>query len=134
MPHEKRVVAVNIGGVYKTQLDANGHTIIADEPIEVGGKDLGVTPGDLLRASLAACTTITLRMYCNRKNWDVDRIHVEVISDSANGKTTFKRIIEIEGDVDDEQKKRLMQIANACPVHKALTNPIEIESTLKSNE
>lgn len=116
--------------VYKTELTARTHTLIADEPVDVGGKDVGPRPGDFVRMGLASCTAITLRMYANRKNLDVRQIKVSVSNGAFEGKTSYKTNIEITGNVSDEQKQRLMQIAKLCPVHKLLTNPIEIDTLL----
>ena len=126
-----QVAVATIGDdVYKTELVARDHTIIADEPLDVGGKDLGPRPGDFLRMGLASCTAITLRMYVNRKGWDVQQIRVQVSNGPFEGKTSYKTEIEITGNVDEEQRKRLLQIAKLCPVHKVLTNPIEINTSL----
>jgi putative redox protein len=116
--------------VYKTELSARSHNIIADEPLDIGGTDLGPRPGDFIRMGLASCTAITLRMYANRKNLDVTQIRVSVSNEVFDGKTTYKTEIEIKGTLDEEQTKRMMQIAKLCPVHKTLTNPIEIETAL----
>jgi putative redox protein len=116
--------------VYKTELSARSHNIIADEPLDIGGTDLGPRPGDFIRIGLASCTAITLRMYANRKNLDVTQIRVSVSNEVFDGKTTYKTEIEIKGTLDEEQTKRMMQIAKLCPVHKTLTNPIEIETAL----
>lgn len=116
--------------VYKTELVARTHNITADEPLDVGGKDLGPRPGDFIRMGLASCTAITLRMYANRKNWDVQQIRVTVSNGPFAGKTSYKTEVEITGTLDDEQRNRLLQIARLCPVHKALTNPIEIDTQL----
>lgn len=116
---------------YRTELFIAGHTAIADEPQDLGGTNLGPSPGQFLMLSLASCTAITLRMYADRKNWNVTKIKVEVSSEKVESKTLFKREISFEGAVDDEQRKRLLQIANSCPVHKTLTNPIEIQTELK---
>lgn len=116
--------------VYKTELTARSHTLIADEPPDVGGKDFGPRPGDFIRMGLASCTAITLRMYANRKNLNVQLIKVKVSSGAFNGKTSFKTEIEITGKLDEEQRSRLLQIAKLCPVHKQLTNPVEIETNL----
>jgi putative redox protein len=129
--NEIQTATATIGtDVYKTELTARTHTIIADEPLDVGGKDLGPRPGDFVRMGLASCTAITLRMYANRKNMDVLQIKVSVSNGAFDGKTSYKTNIEITGNVSDEQKQRLMQIAKLCPVHKLLTNPIEIETLL----
>jgi putative redox protein len=116
--------------LYKTELVARDHTVIADEPLDVGGKDLGPRPGDFIRMGLASCTAITLRMYANRKGWDVQQIRVQVSNGPFEGKTSYKTEIEITGNIDEEQRKRLLQIAKLCPVHKVLTNPIEIDTSL----
>ncbi len=115
---------------YKTELMTSGHQTIVDEPEELGGTNLGPAPGELLMISLASCTAITLRMYADRKKWNVEKIRVEVAFEKAQYKTIFKREISFEGDLDDDQRARLLQIANSCPVHKTLTKPIEIETVL----
>ena len=128
------MVTATIGrDAYKTELITSGHRVIADEPEEVGGGNRGPAPGEFLMISLASCTAITLRMYANRKKWNVEKIKVEVAFEKAQYKTIFKREISFEGDLDDDQRTRLLQIANSCPVHKTLTNPIEIETTLSVN-
>ncbi|WKZ59160.1 MAG: OsmC family protein [Cyclobacteriaceae bacterium] len=126
-----QVAVATIGNdLYKTELVARDHTVIADEPLDVGGKDLGPRPGDFIRMGLASCTAITLRMYTNRKGWDVQQIRVQVSNGPFDGKTSYKTEIEITGNVNEEQRMRLLQIAKLCPVHKVLTNPIEIDTSL----
>jgi len=115
---------------YRTELFASGKTVIADEPEELGGTDAGPAPGEFLLISLASCTAITLRMYADRKKWDVSKIKVEVASEKIDNKTFFKREILLEGNLEEDQRHRLLQIANSCPVHKVLTNPIEIGTIL----
>jgi putative redox protein len=117
--------------LYKTELKARSHVILADEPHEVGGADLGPRPGDFIRMGLASCTAITLRMYANHKNWQVNHIRVQVSNGAMeNGKTTYHTEIEVDGSLTDEQRNRLLQIAKLCPVHKALTHPIEIATNV----
>lgn len=126
-----QVAVATIGNdLYKTELVARDHTVIADEPLDVGGKDLGPRPGDFIRMGLASCTAITLRMYANRKGWDVQQIRVQVSNGPFDGKTSYKTEIEITGNVNEEQRMRLLQIAKLCPVHKVLTNPIKIDTSL----
>ena len=115
---------------YKTELNARTHKLIGDEPIDVGGKDLGPRPGDFLRMSLASCTAITLRMYSNRKNMDVKQIEVTVSNSPTTDKTVYQTEIKITGNISDADRERLIQIAKKCPMHKILTNPIQIEHTL----
>src|SRR5882672_3441719 len=116
---------------YRTEIITSGHHLIADEPDEVGGKNLGPGPGEFLMVSLASCTAITLRMFADRKQWPLERIRVEVTSDRLDKATIFVRHVYLEGPLDDEQRQRLLEIANACPVHKVLTNPIEIKTELR---
>lgn len=116
---------------YTTRLTARTHTLLADEPEKVGGKNLGPQPGEYLRMALASCTAITLRMYANRKKWDVEKIDVHVLSEMVEGKTVFNTDIKITGTINDEQRDRLLQIAKLCPTHKTLTNPIEIKTKLQ---
>lgn len=116
---------------YRTELITNGHNLVADEPDEVGGKNLGPGPGEFLMVSLASCTAITVRMYADRKQWPLEKIRVEVTSERNDKTTIFIRHVYFEGALDDAQRNRLLQIANACPVHKTLTNPIEIKTELR---
>lgn len=113
---------------YKTEMILDTHTLISDEPLDNGGKDLGPSPSDFLRMSLASCTAITLRMYANRKGFDVSQIEVKVGMESLDDKTVFHRQVKITGNIDEQQRKRMLHIANACPVHKILTNPIEVHT------
>jgi putative redox protein len=119
--------------LYRTEIkSASDNILIADEPQEIGGKNLGLNPTELLAASLASCTVITLRMYINRKQWEVSEINVEIDfdRDSERSVSVFTRKIEVIGEVDDTQRQRLETIANSCPIHKTLTHSIEIKTTL----
>jgi putative redox protein len=128
---EEKIAVATIGtGLYKTELVARSHSLVADEPANVGGQDSGPRPGDFLRMSLASCTAITLRMYANRKNFDVRQIRVAVTSKEVEGGTAFDTRVEISGNLDGAQRQRMLQIAKLCPVHKVLTNPIHISTEL----
>jgi putative redox protein len=125
-------IAVISRSHYTTTVTTPGHTFTADEPKGVGGADEGPAPGDLLRASLATCTAITLRMYADRKKYDVDQIEVHVRTEKApDNKTIFHREIIIRGALTEDERTRLLQIAEKCPTHKVLVNPIEIISTFR---
>lgn len=115
---------------YQTTITNSKHTLIADEPKELNGTDLGPTPEELLMMSLASCTAITLRMYADRKQWNLDELNVEITMSKAADKTTFERKLIAKGELNEEQQNRLLQIAKACPVHKILTLPTEIITTL----
>lgn len=126
-----------------TQVSTDGHMGLVDEPVEIGGLNKGPTPYDLLCGALASCTSITLRLYANRKEWDVTRIRVEVkhaknykelcedCENQSQKVDVFERIISLEGNLDEKQKQRMLKIANACPVHKTLEAEAIVESKLK---
>lgn len=118
---------------YLTKVYAGGHFIYADEPAEVGGTDEGMNPGALLLASLGSCTAITIRMYADRKEMALDtiKIHLAICNEQEMSTTTkITRKIEFGGDLSEAELTRLMQIADKCPIHKMLSNPIQIETTL----
>lgn len=111
-------------------VSATKNVVIADEPIEKGGKDTGFSPKELLAAALSACTSATLRMYVERKGWGMSEIKVETELTEADNKTTFNRKIELSEKLDEEKRNRLIQVANACPVHKILSNPIDFKTEI----
>lgn len=118
--------------LYKVEiLSPTGNQVIADEPLDKGGKDLGLSPKELLIAALAACTSATVRMYADRKQWDLQevKVNIEMERDEEQNKTFITRNVEFIGNLDAEQRDRLLQIANKCPVHKILSNPIAISTT-----
>lgn len=114
---------------YYTEVVAGENTLITDEPVDKGGGNKGFNPFEILATSLASCTAATLRMYIDRKEWNVEKINVEVELENfpLTKRAIFKRDISFEGtNLDEEQLKRLHTIADACPIHKILTNDIEI--------
>jgi putative redox protein len=115
---------------YKTVLQSDTNTLLADEPASVGGTDLGFSPDELLASSLAACTAITLRMYADRKKYPLEQIEVTVSVDwdKANNKTVMNKTLHFTGNLLPEEIQRLRDIADKCPTHKALLNPIEIKT------
>ncbi len=117
---------------YKTEL-TNGRTnITGDEPISNGGTDLGFSPSELLSAALATCTCVTLRMYADKKQWELTDVNTTVYfeRDKEKNITNIKREIKLSGNLTEEQKQKLLMIANHCFIHKTLTNPIQINSSL----
>lgn len=96
-----------------------------------GGLDIGPNPHDLVAAGLAACTTQTLRLYARRKAWPLGAVHVEVTwrrDPAAVPADIFDRVLSFEGDLDDAQRQRLFEIAEACPVHKMLVAGSRVET------
>jgi putative redox protein len=128
----------NNGETYTSNIQVNQHSLLVDEPIEKGGEDLGPAPGDYLCAALASCKAITLRMYAQRKQWKVDEIKVKVNlvlgKETSTGHNTFFCELFFTGDLDDEQQKRLLVIANSCPLHKLLSKPSDIVTTILSQQ
>lgn len=118
---------------YNTSISSATNEIMADEPIVNGGKETGFSPTELLASSLAACTAITLRMYADRKEIPMKKaeIDIDVTWDGQTNTTLIKRNIHLYGDLTSEMKSRLIDIANKCPVHKILSNPITIDTELQ---
>ena len=119
--------------LYTTELSMRGHRLIADEPAEENGRDLGPKPTELLNAALSACTAITMKMYAARKGWDLQEAIVEIdfVRDIKNNLTSFTKKIELTGNLNEEQKKRIFEIGSKCPVHRIIEGSVQIESELK---
>jgi len=105
------------------------HALKADEPKDVGGDDSGPAPHEWLLAGLGACTSMTLKMYADRKEWPLERCDVTVSLSREGATSTFHRTIVMHGPLDDEQRKRLMDIAAKCPVHQTLTGQIVVSDS-----
>ena len=116
---------------FATTVQSGKHSFIADEPPSSGGQDTGPTPSDLLLAALASCTSITLRMYADRKSWAIEAIHVAVTSTRAPDKSlSVERVLTFDGVLSDEQKSRLAEIAERTPVTLALKTGVAIHTRL----
>jgi len=143
-PADKQVITrIGKSGLV-TDIVADGHSLVADEPISSGGSDLGPTPYDYLMAGLGACTAMTLRLYADRKDWPLDSVTVRLnhqkihaadcqTCETKEGRLDqIERQIELAGALDDQQQNRLLQIANRCPVHRTLKSEIVIKTELKA--
>lgn len=115
---------------YKTIIRSDSNMIMADEPKEAGGTDLGFSPDELMAASLAACTVITLRMYADRKKWSLDSVDltVSIEWDKVNSRTVMRKSLRLNGNLGTEERRRLREIADKCPTHKMLQHPIIIDT------
>ncbi|MFY0591504.1 alpha/beta fold hydrolase [Roseivirga sp.] len=125
-----------------TEVVANGHYLITDEPTDVGGTNLGGTPYDLLVASLGACTAMTIRMYANHKGIDLQEVKVHLSREKRhaadamnldeNSKVEFiDRELELTGNLSEAERNRIVEIADKCPVHKTLTKGLQVTTVLK---
>ncbi len=128
-----KVTAINTGEHYKTVLSSSSNQLLADEPESNGGNDEGFSPGELLASALASCTCITLRMYADRKKWNLEKVEAEI--DFTFNKETksshIQRSITLQGNLSEEEKQRLLFIAEKCFIHNVLSNPVQIKSSLK---
>jgi putative redox protein len=117
---------------YAHALSIRSHELTVDEPESAGGTDTGPNPQELLAASLASCTAITIEMYAGRKGWELGAVEVEVdYSSDAPGHARFDVLIKIPEPLPDEQAQRLQEIAGKCPVHRVLTGEVEISDRIE---
>jgi putative redox protein len=140
MPRIVEVMSGDVGYFQKIQIGP--HRLYADETVGAGGGDAGPDPHELLLAALGSCTSMTIRMYAKRKQWSLESVHVRLMHDRIHAEDgvgcetkssvvdRIKREISLLGDLTDEQRRRLVEIANRCPVHRTLTSKIHIETHL----
>jgi putative redox protein len=116
----KIIARRNAGFTHEVDMEG-GHTLVVDEPTDRGGTDTGPRPTQLLAASLAGCTAITIEMYAERKGWDVGAIEVDVDVAYENGiPSTFAVALKLPAELSEEQRQLLLRVAGKCPVHKVL--------------
>ena len=140
-PHE--VVVTEVGRSLAQRIQAGRHELRADEPVPSGGSDSGPDPYALLLAALGACTSMTLRMYADRKKWPLERVVVRLSQAKVHARDCAEcedhgdarvdrilREIELSGPLTPEQRNRLIEIAERCPVHRTLMGPKEITTKL----
>ncbi len=140
----KHQVAVSLDAEdgFTTQMKVGNHYLMADEPVSFGGNDFGPSPYELVSAGLSACTAMTIQMYAKRKDWDVKNVQVHTSYSKTHAQDcqdcdvssskidTFNRDIKFEGNLDEKQTERLLQIADKCPVHKTLHNETQVITNL----
>jgi putative redox protein len=136
------IVTAAGSGTYRQQITAGHHQLVADEPRPIGD-DAGPNPYDLLLAALGSCTSMTLRMYADRKGWPLEQVRVTLrhsrihAKDCAECETSIgfvdqiDRDIELTGDLDDTQRERLRYMADRCPVHQTLTSEVHITTSVR---
>jgi putative redox protein len=128
-----RAVAKRQNGSFKHKIEMRSHWITADEPEDSGGDDEGPSPQDLLAASLASCTAITIEMYANRKGWPIGDVAVDVDYEPAQrgSPTKFAMKVMLPKELPEDQRERLMQIAAKCPVHRTLEGEVMFEESVE---
>jgi putative redox protein len=134
------IVSENGLGRYQQQVQAGRHTLVADEPESTGGDDAGPAPYDLLLAALGACTSMTIRMYAELKKLRLEHVavvleHAKVIVPGETGKRDrFRRVITLQGRLSQEERAKLLEIANKCPVHRTLHSNVIVETHLAEEQ
>jgi putative redox protein len=142
-PAEGLVIVQGAAGGFVQEITAGPHHLRSDEPPTAGGTDTGPTPYDLLLSALGSCTSMTVAMYARRKGWSLNHVTVRLRHSRAHAKdcvdcetenarlTIIDREVELEGSLTEDQRARLLAIANRCPVHLTLTSEIDIRTRLK---
>ncbi|UQA59276.1 OsmC family protein [Polyangium aurulentum] len=124
-----RSVTVRTGaGKFGQRIKIGAHELVGDEPVKVGGDDSGPDPYELVLAGLGTCTSMTVKMYADRKGWPLSAVEVELVAAKKEDAWVVERLIRLEGELTEEQRGRLLEIAEKCPVHKTLTGEIRIET------
>ena len=128
-----RAVARRGDGGFRHEVEIGRHEVVADEPEDRGGTDTGPNPQELLAASLASCTAVTMEMYAERKGWDTGEVIVDVDYEPAQrgSPTRFHMTVKLPKELPEEQRERLMQIAAKCPVHRTLEGEVMFDETVE---
>lgn len=117
------------GGPFAQNVSVGGHRFRADEEKDSGGEDTGAAPHELLLAALGTCTAMTLKVYAERKGWPLRDVRVELSGQNTPDGLVITRQLTFDGDLDADQRRRLAEIADKCPVHKTLVGNIAIQTT-----
>jgi putative redox protein len=135
------VVVASTGSGYAQTIRARGHTLSADEPVAAGGTNTGPDPYELLLAALGACTSMTVQMYARRKGWPIGTVKVRLrhqkihAQDCADCEATtayvdlIEKEVDVAGDLSVEQRARLLEVSERCPVHRTLTGQVRVRTT-----
>jgi putative redox protein len=128
-----RAIARRENGSLKHDVEIRQHMLVADEPEDHGGDDSGPSPQELLAASLASCTAVTMAMYAERKGWQIGEVAVDVDYEPAQrgSPTRFKMDIRMPKELPEEQRERLLQIGAKCPVHRTLEGEVMFEESVE---
>ena len=128
-----KAIARREGGTLKHTVEVGEHEVIADEPSDNGGTDAGPNPQELMAASLASCSAVTMEMYASRRGWDIGDVVVEVDYEPAQrgSPTTFTMVVRLPKELSEEQRDRLMSIVAKCPVHRTLEGEVMFDETLE---
>ena len=128
-----RATARRNGGKFQHDIEIRDHEVHADEPEANGGDDSAPSPQELLAASLASCTAITIEMYAKRKGWDIGDVSVDVDYEPAQrgSPTKFKMVMNLPKELPEDQRERLTQIAAKCPVHRTLEGEVMFEESVE---
>lgn len=128
-----RATARREDGKLRHDVEMGEHTLVADEPKDHGGGDSGPSPQELLAASLASCTAITMEMYASRKGWEIGdlAVHVDYEPAQRGSPTRFRMVVDFPKELPEEQRERLMQIGAKCPVHRVLEGEVMFEESVE---
>jgi putative redox protein len=146
LPAARTIVVEGSAAGFAQRIEVGRHALLADEPVADGGTDTGPNPYDLLLAALGSCTSMTVALYARRKQWPLQsvtvrlrhsKVHAADCESCASHAARLDRIerdIELIGALEPEQRARLLEIANKCPVHRTLTSKIDIRTRLVPGE
>ena len=137
-PRSVTVVGARMG--FRTEVGVGGHHLVVDEPVSVGGTDAGPSPYEMLLAALGACTSMTLRLYADKRRWPLERVRVTLQHRKIHAQDcadcdrkpakmdVVDRVVFLEGALSDEQRTKLLEIAERCPVHQTMQSKIEVNT------
>jgi putative redox protein len=128
-----KAISRRVGEKLRQRVQVRKHELPADEPKDMGGEDAGPSPQELLAASLASCTAVTMEMYATRKGWDIGEVEVDVEYEPAQrgSPTRFAMTVSLPKELSEDQRERLMQIAAKCPVHRTLEGEVMFDERVE---